>query len=42
VGPMGCAFGRILGMAGRISPTLFSSRLGMDPTSVLGMMCDAA
>jgi hypothetical protein len=40
VGPMGCAFGRMLGMAGGISPTLFPSRLGMDPVSAFGMMCD--
>jgi hypothetical protein len=43
VGPIGCAFGRILGMVRGISPILFPSRLGMDLTSAFGMMwCEAA
>jgi hypothetical protein len=40
-GPMGCAFGGILGMVGGISPTLSPSRLGMDPVFVFGMMFGA-
>jgi hypothetical protein len=35
VGCMGCAFGRIIGIIGGISPILFPSRLEMDPNPLL-------
>jgi hypothetical protein len=40
-GLTGCVFGGILEIAGGISPTLYPSRLGMDPTFTFGMSCGA-
>jgi hypothetical protein len=40
-GPMRCAYGEILGMAGGIFPTLSLSRMGMDLTLVFGMIFGA-
>jgi hypothetical protein len=41
VGPMEYAFRRIIGVAEGICPTMFPSRLGMDPASAFGIMCGA-